>query len=40
MEKHMSIEPIDVSKLLAMTGCLLSVTIIASVIVNGNPPPL
>jgi len=30
----------DVNKILAMTGCLLSVTIIASIVLNGVRPPL
>ena len=36
----MFFEPLDVAKLLAMTGCLLSATIIASVILDGNRPAL
>jgi len=36
----MLVEPLDAAKLLAMTGCLLSVTVIASVISNGKRPPL
>lgn len=40
MEKQMSFEPSDVAKLLAMTGCLLSVTVIACVISDGKRPPL
>jgi hypothetical protein len=30
----------DVMKVLAMTGCLLSMTVIASIIMNGTRPPL
>ena len=30
----------DVMKVLAMTGCLLSITVIASIILNGTRPPL
>ena len=30
----------DVKKVLAMTGCLLSMTVIASIILNGARPPL
>jgi hypothetical protein len=29
----------DVMKVLAMTGCLLSMTVIASIIMNGTRPP-
>lgn len=39
-ETQMFFEPFDVAKLSAMTGYLLSATIIASVILNGNRPPL
>jgi hypothetical protein len=30
----------DVKKVLAMPGCLLSMTVIASIILNGARPPL
>ena len=30
----------DVKKVLAMTGCLPSMTVIASIILNGRQPPL
>jgi hypothetical protein len=30
----------DVEKVLAMTGCLLGMTVIASIILNGARPPL
>jgi hypothetical protein len=30
----------DVMKVLAMTGCLLSMTVIASIILDGTRPPL
>jgi hypothetical protein len=36
----MLFEPVDVASLLAMTGSLLSMTVIASVISNGKRPPL
>ena len=38
MEKQMFFEPLEVAKLLAMTACLLSVTVIASVVSNGKRP--
>jgi hypothetical protein len=31
---------LDVMKVLAMTGCLLSMTVIASIILNGTRPAL
>ena len=31
---------LDVMKVLAMAGCLLSMTVIASIILNGARPPL
>jgi hypothetical protein len=30
----------DMKKVLAMTGCLLSMTVIASIVLNGGQPPL
>jgi hypothetical protein len=36
----MFFERLDVMKVLAMIGCLLSMTVIASVILNGTRPPL
>ena len=38
MEKQMFFEPLEVAKLLAMDGCLLRVTVIASVVSNGKRP--
>jgi hypothetical protein len=37
---QMFFERLDVMKVLAMIGCLLSITVIASIILNGNQPPL
>jgi hypothetical protein len=36
----MFFERLDVMKVLAMTACLLSMTVIASIILNGTRPPL
>jgi hypothetical protein len=36
----MFFERLDVMKVLAMIGCLLSMTVIASIILNGTRPPL
>ena len=36
----MFFERLDVMKALAMIGCLLSMTVIASIIMNGTRPPL
>jgi hypothetical protein len=36
----MFFERLDVMKVLAMTGCLLSMMVIASIILNGTRPPL
>jgi hypothetical protein len=33
----MLFEPLDVAKLIGLSGCLLSMTVIASVIVKGSP---
>lgn len=36
----MLIEPPDVAKLIGVAGCLLSMTVIASIIVRSSLPPL
>jgi hypothetical protein len=36
----MLFEPLDVAKLIALSGCLLSMAVIASVLVKGTLPPL
>jgi hypothetical protein len=36
----MFFERLDVMKVLAMTGCLLSITVIISIVLNGTRPPL
>lgn len=36
----MFFERLNVMKVLAMTGCLLSMMVIASIILNGTRPPL
>jgi hypothetical protein len=36
----MFFERLDVTKVLAMAGCLLSIAVIISIILNGTRPPL
>ena len=36
----MLFEPLEVAKLIALSGCLLSMAVIVSIVVRGTLPPL